>query len=61
MFSLVLPQPTDANHDRVADAAPSHLLEKIQALGQKNLEKTTGTTPEGEQPLPAPIKRRLLA
>lgn len=44
----------------MADCGRSHLLEKIQGLGQKNLEKATGTPAEGEKPPPAPIKRRLL-
>ncbi|KAK1829642.1 hypothetical protein QBC39DRAFT_356086 [Podospora conica] len=39
----------------------NHLLEKIQAQGQKKLERAAATAAGEQEPIPAPIKRRLLA
>ncbi|KAK3995093.1 hypothetical protein QBC44DRAFT_378911 [Cladorrhinum sp. PSN332] len=37
-----------------------NLLEKIQGIGEQALRRKRGTLENGSQPLPAPIKRRLL-
>jgi hypothetical protein len=54
------PHPPTARDDPVwLTTAYSHLLEKLQALGQKKMENQTQVL-EGEV-LPIPIKRRFLS
>ena len=52
------PHLTQSHLTNLSSFSRSHLLDKIQALGQKSLLKKGGTL-DGE-PLVAPIKRRLL-